>query len=143
MKNRTLSNALATVVAMALSFSLACTACATWSGARHDVKVVDITSGAALDLVQDTAMRVACGKPGAPVAPLCLPDATYRNIQAKLETAYILHGKLTKATIAIPNGAASTAETLDLIAQLTNLVNDVIALFPAKEQATLSAQIKK
>jgi hypothetical protein len=122
-----------------LSLSLGC---ASLSGARHGVAVVGITSGAALDLVKDTAKRVRCGNPGAPAAPVCLPDADYKAIRSKLEVAYDLHGKLMTLTLSIPEGAPTTAQTLQLGTDLAELVNGIIALFPAPQQATLNKQIK-
>lgn len=119
------------VLIAAVGFSFACAT----AGPRHTATVVAGVSMGTLGLIQDTEMKVICGRSGAPEAPACVTTELHHAISLKLREAFGLEADLTDVLISVPNDNESP-KVLELVAKVTTLVNDIIALFPASNQKT-------
>ena len=114
---------LAILLVLATSFG-----CAT---ARTTSRQAAVISHTALALLQDSEDLLVCGKPGAPPIPACIPVATHKQlISPKFVDAFLLHRDYTRLVLALPAGAPSTPQILDLAVRITALVNDIMALIP-------------
>jgi hypothetical protein len=116
--------------------------CASAGGPRHVAQLSSSGSGAVLDMIQDSELRIVCGRAGAPQPPLCVSDedgadgtpSLHRQIHAKLAQAYGLHGTMTELIKATPDGVPQPAEILVLVARMSALVNEALALMPDSQQ---------
>lgn len=121
----------------ALSF-----ACAT-AGPRHVATIASGVSLGTFGLIQDTEMKVVCGRAGAPEPPACVTTEIHHAISLKLAEAFKLEADLTDVLVSVPNDKESP-KVLELVAKLSTLVNDIIALFPPSQQKTaLAAAVAK
>jgi len=124
---------LSLVLVAALSF-----ACAT-AGPRHTASVVSGVSLGALDLIQNTELKVICGRPGAPEAPACVTTELHHAISLKLREAFRLEADLTDVLISVPNDNENP-KVLELVSKISTLVTDIIALFPSSNTKTALAK---
>lgn len=110
-------------------------------GARgvHIAAVSVATAHTTLAVTQDTALKVKCGEPTAPAAPACLstvkpaadkdsPNAAVHRVLAK---AFELDGKVATAVRDWPVGAPMPLEVPTYLAQITQLVKQVVDALPA------------
>ena len=115
----------------AVGLALLLAGCASLGGPRHVGTVGLVSVHSVLGAIQDTEMRLVCGRPGAPQAPLCVPLEKHRQISTHIETAFGLEVQAAKVMRALPPGSPQPAEVVTLIVQVNALVQEVLALLPA------------
>lgn len=123
--------------ALSICLVIALVGCAALGGPRHIASVTSVTAHSIASTIQDTENLLVCDRPGAPQAPLCVPLETHHRIAALLEQAFKLDGDLAKVIRATPLEGPTPAEVGELTAQITKLINDILALIPkspAKDQ---------
>lgn len=126
------------IVALAITLS----GCASLGGARHVATVGIVSTHSVLSAVQDTEMRIVCGRAGAPQAPLCVPVPTHRQISGHLETAFALEGRAVQVIRALPPGTPQPAEVVTIMIQVNSLIQEILALLPnGKDKDTLVQSI--
>lgn len=115
----------------------------TGCGAKgYHLATVSVTSAhATASVVQDTADAFVCGAATAPAAPQCLDTAQRRAIAEKLSPAFGLTGRIASEVKAWPPNAPLPASIPALLAQVTQLINDVLALLPASAQQRITALV--
>lgn len=108
-------------------------------GARgfHIATVSVVSAHATASVVQDTADAFVCGAATAPPAPACVPADVRKAIAGKLSPTFDLTGRVAALVKAIPPDAPIPATVLSLLAQITDLVNSVLALLPSQAQARI------
>lgn len=106
------------------------TGCASLGGARHVSTVGLVTAHSVLSAVQDTEMRLVCGREGAPQAPLCVPLPKHRQISAHLEEAFKLEVRAAMVVRSIPAGKPQPAEVVTAMFQVNALLQQVLAMLP-------------
>lgn len=115
------------LVVVALSLS----ACASLGGARHVGTVGLVSAHSVLSAVQDTEMRIVCGRPGAPQSPLCVTVPTHRQISAHLETAFALEIQAATVVRSIPPGSPQPVQVVTMMAQVNGLIQEILLLLPS------------
>lgn len=108
--------------------------CASAGGPRHVATVSVVTAHATLGAIQDTARLVICDTPGAPTLPKCLTREQHRALSAKLVTAFDLDERAAREVRAWPEGQTLPPTVQNLLAQITAIVNEVLALLPSSPQ---------
>jgi hypothetical protein len=111
-------------------------------GVRHVATVTSSGSGSALDLIQDTELRIVCGRLNAPAPPLCVSDdppadgshSLHFRIHEKLTQAFGLHKQMTDLVTAVPDTSEGQSiqatKVLALVAQISALVNEILGMIP-------------
>jgi hypothetical protein len=133
MKRRALA-----VVALALLLQ----GCASLGGPRHASTVGLVSMHAVLSAIQDTEMRIVCGRPGSPSSPLCVPVPTHRQISAHLEQAFILEVRAAQIVRSLPPGSPQPAEVVTMLVQVNALVRQVMEMLPdGRDKAALTQSI--
>ena len=110
------------------------TSCASLGGARHVGTVSVVTAESTLGAVQDTEMLLVCDKPGAPSAPLCVPQPIHKQISAKLAVAFGLVSDLAKVIRAADPNAPMSSQVTSLLSSISKLIQDILALIPESQQ---------
>jgi hypothetical protein len=116
--------------AFLLGVLLAFPGCASLGGPRHVGTVGLVSAHAVLSAVQDTEMRIVCGRPGAPQTPLCVPISKHRQISAHLETAFALEIRAAALVRSLPPGTPQPVEVVTITVQINGLVQEILALLP-------------
>lgn len=128
------------VAALALALGLA--GCASLGGARHVSTVGLVSAHGVLSAIQDTEMRLVCGRAGAPQAPLCVPVPQHRQISTHLEEAFALELRAAQVVRALPPGQMQPMEVVTLMVQVNALVQQVLSMLPdGKDKAALQQSI--
>lgn len=104
--------------------------CASLGGPRHVSTVGIVSAHSVLSAVQDTEMRIVCGRPGAPQAPLCVPVSKHRQISAHLAQAFALEVQAATVVRALPPGKPQPLEVVSLVVQINALIQEVLELMP-------------
>lgn len=126
------------IVVLALTLS----GCASLGGARHYSTVGLVSVHSVLSAVQDTEMRIVCGRPGAPQAPLCVTVPTHRQISAHLEQAFALEVRAATVVRALPPGTPQPTEVVTLMVQVNGLLQEILSLLPSgKDKESLVQSI--
>ena len=121
---------------------LALPGCASMGGPRHVGTVGLVSAHSVLSAVQDTEMRLVCGRAGAPQAPLCVPISKHQVISAHLAEAYALEIRAASVMRALPVGSPQPAEVVSLAFQVNALVQQVLAMLPdGKDKSALVQSI--
>lgn len=95
----------------------------------HHVATVSVVSAhAVLSAIQDTERAAVCGAPTAPTP--CIPQATHQQIASKLVTAFDLDGRIATAVRDLPVDQPLPTTVTDWITQITQIVQQVLALIP-------------
>jgi hypothetical protein len=89
-----------------------------------------VSTHSVLSAVQDTEMRIVCGRPGAPQAPLCVPVPTHRQISTHLAQAFALEVRIGTIMRTLPAGAPQPSEVISMVVQINSLINEVMKLLP-------------
>jgi hypothetical protein len=120
-------------------------ACASTNTFKQGASDGVVATHTAYALIQDTEMQLACGKPGAPAAPACVPPDLHKQISAVLEKVAHTNGQAAAAVAALPPTITGpTPEILQFVKECWDLINDVIALFPQSPQAAaMTTTVKK
>ena len=126
--------------ALLLVAALALPGCASLGGARHAGTVGLVSAHSVLGAVQDTEMRLVCGRAGAPQAPLCVPISKHREISAYLAEAFALEVRAAGVMRALPAGSPQPAEVVALTWQIGQLVQQCLALMPEGRDKQALAQ---
>lgn len=127
------------IAALAL---LVLSGCASLGGPRHVSTVGLVSAHSVLSAIQDTEMRLVCGRQGAPAAPLCVPVPTHRQISAHLEQAFALEVRAAMLVRSLPPGTPQPAEVVTILVQVNALVRQAMELLPdGKDKAVLAQSI--
>lgn len=123
-------------LAAVLVFNAAC-------GAKgYHLATVSVASAhATASVVQDTADAFVCGVVTAPAAPRCLAADQRKAIAARLSPAFGLTGRIAAEVKAWPPNTPLPATIPGLLAQVSALIRDVLALLPADALARVQALI--
>lgn len=128
-------------VGLALVLSLGCK---TVSTARHGATVTVVGAHSTLSFVQDTELKLECGKAGAPPEGACVPLDAHRQIHAKLAQAFALDAQLARTVQAIPTDSPTPPEVINLVQQITTLVREVMALIPdSPQKKNMESQVSR
>lgn len=119
---------------------LALPACASLGGPRHAGTIGLVSAHSVLSAVQDTEMRIVCGRAGAPQAPLCVPISKHREISAYLAEAFALEVRAAGIMRALPAGSPQPAEVVALTWQVGALVQQVMTMLPESQDKQALAQ---
>jgi hypothetical protein len=130
------------LAALAIVALLVLPGCASLGGPRHASTVGLVSLHSVLSAIQDTEMRIVCGRAGAPSSPLCVPVPTHRQISAHLEQAFILEIRAAQIVRALPPGTPQPTEVVTILVQVNALVQQVMALLPdGRDKAALVQSI--
>lgn len=123
---------------LALVAAFATTGCASMGGPRHVGTVGLVATHSVLGAIQDTEMRLVCGRQGAPQAPMCVPIPKHQQISAHLAEAFALEIRAAAVMRALPAGSPQPAEVVSLAFQVNALVQEVLRLLPeGRDKAAL------
>ena len=121
-------------------FAVLFSGCASLGGPRHAGVIGLVSAHSVLSAVQDTEMRLVCGRAGAPQSPLCVPISKHREISAYLAEAFALEVRAAGIMRALPAGSPQPAEVVALTWQVGALVQQVMALLPDGQDKQALAQ---
>lgn len=116
--------------ALLLVAVLALPGCASLGGARHVGTVGLVSAHSVLSAIQDTEMRMVCGREGAPQAPLCVPISRHQVISAHLSTAFAMEVRAAGIMRTLPQGTPQPADVVSLTFQVGSLVQEILRLMP-------------
>lgn len=126
----------------AVLFALLLAGCASLGGPRHVSTVGLVGAHSVLSAIQDTEMRMVCGRAGAPQAPLCVPVPKHREISSHLEQAFALEVRAAMVVRALPPGKPQPAEVITAMVQVNALVQQILAMLPeGQDKKTLVQSI--
>lgn len=107
----------------------------------HLATVSVVSAHSTASVVQDAADAFVCGTATAPAAPRCLDTDQRKAIAAKLSPAFGLTGRIASEVKAWPPNTPLPATIPGLLAQVSALIRDVLALLPADAQTRVQALI--
>lgn len=104
----------------------------------HIATVSVATAHTSLKAAQDVALKGKCGEPTAPPAPICLSnvapaegqDSPNVKVHKALTKGFEIDGKVAAAVRDWPIGTPMPAEVPGYLAQITQLLTDVVGTFP-------------
>lgn len=131
--HRTLETMFWAATIIALSALLMGASCQTGTAKDTAFKPYAIAH-TSLMLVKSTEADLVCGRPQAPNAPLCVPDAVHGQVLAILKEGFTIDADLGRLIQALPEGVPTTADIGSLLGRLTALIKDVLGLIPQSTQ---------
>lgn len=115
---------------LVLAAALVVAGCASLGGPRHASTVGLVSAHSVLSAIQDTEMRIVCGRAGAPQAPLCVPISRHQGISALLADAFALEIRAAAVVRSLPPGAPQTADVVGMAWQINALIQEILRLLP-------------
>jgi hypothetical protein len=98
---------------------------------RHVSTVSVVSANAVLVALHDGQRALVCGTAVAPAPPLCIPVEVNRTTIAPMFiTAFDLDGQVARTVRGIPAGGVLPSNIGPLLAQITQLINRILAAIP-------------
>lgn len=111
-------------------WSLGLYSCATSGTARHNATVSIVSAHSVLTIIDDTEMKMVCGKVTAPDPPYCVPIETHRMISEQLAKAYGIEVHVARLVRDLPANSPTPAEAARMTVQIGQIVQEILALLP-------------
>jgi hypothetical protein len=125
------------IVLLALGLGVGASGCAkagpTLPDAKRIAEVTVVSAHAVISAVQDTEMRLVCGRAGAPSPPACVPIETHREISSQLVRAFDLELAVARVVKAVPSSGLSP-DLAKMLSEVSAIVRAVLDLIPPSSQ---------
>jgi hypothetical protein len=109
---------------------------------KQPVAVSTLTVHHVLMAVHNAERAMRCGLPTAPSAGMCVTPELHRDLSARFETAFRWDKNVLRLVEAVPEGEMEPAAIGRLVAQISQMVADILAALPESPQkAALEARV--
>lgn len=113
--------------------------CASTQLAKKDGTVALSAAHSAVNLIEITLLQTECDKPGAPIAPACVPADVADKAYTLISKASAVGNEASLTLRKLPSsldGATTYAKIEPFISQVWDLISQIRALFPSSNAAS-------